>query len=270
MILKFKILNILIIVFYYFSSNLTFGQCDFQPGNPSGGTETVCFYDENDSLLGCSYNCQVTGQQIKCGYKAGEEPWPDYVKVTFSSFFCFSPSAANPLPVILSNFSLEISNNGVLVEWSTLSEHKCSHFEVQKSYDGLSFETVAILNSTGESQEEINYRYMDFNIHSSMVYYRLKQYDTDGNYTYHKTLAINYIPTSKLELISHNDEYFEIITNKKISEIVLIAIDGTKQPVVLEEYNLIKKSYFYNNLSIFEVIYEDKTNYFKRISMVNY
>jgi hypothetical protein len=268
--LKFKILVKLFVILYINFNSVAFSQCDFQPGNPSNGLETVCFYDEFDNLLGCSYNCQVTGQQIKCGYKATEEPWPDYYRVTFTTLICYSPLVVAPLPVKLLNFSVERTDNGFLIEWTTLSEHNSDYFEIQKSEDGLVFETISVVKGAGNSNSQRDYKYTDYEIRSNISYYRLKQVDFDGKFEYLQTLSIEFVPKEKLEFINFNNEYLKILSNHLIKEIIFVSIDGKKKTIQLEEGNLIKKGCFTEDFTIFQIVYEDDSNEFKRLVIVNY
>lgn len=256
--------------FLFGKNNKLFCQCDFQPGNPSGGTETVCFYDEFDNLLGCSYNCQVTGQQIKCGYKAGDEPWPNYFKVTFTSLTCFSPFVASPLPVKLSSYSIKRTNKGIQIDWTTVTERNSAYFELQKSLDGYSFETIAIIVGAGNSEKENNYQFIDNDIRSNMSYYRIKQVDFDGEFQYFQTLAMEYIPTGNLEIVNYDENYFKLLSRNIIKEVTVISIDGKQQNIKVESENLIKKSDLIGEFSILHLTYIDETSDFKRMAIVNY
>ena len=253
-------------IFLIVGVNYLYAQCDFQPGNPSGGTETVCFYDSSDVLLGCSYNCQVTGQQIKCGYKAGEEPWPNYYKVTFSSQICYSPTV---LPVRLLSFGLTNTDTGIEINWITGSEKNTSHFEIQKSKNGYDFQTIASIKAAGNSVSEINYKYLDNNIRSNLNYYRLIQFDLDGHYETFKILSINYFPNDGLKLVNYNDDFYQILTKKAIDIVTSIALDGKEKIISLDENLLIKKSNVNQNIIILKVIYQDETSDFKRFIFVN-
>ena len=253
-------------VFLIGGINYLYAQCDFQPGTPSGGTETVCFYDSSDVLLGCSYNCQVTGQQIKCGYKAGSEPWSNYYKVTFSSQICYSPSA---LPVRLLSFSLSLAETGIDINWITGSEKNSSHFEIQKSENGYDFHTIASIKAAGNSFSEIKDKYLDNNIRSNLNYYRLIQFDLDGQYETFKILSLNYFPYDGLKLVNYNDDFYQILTQKVIDKVISIALDGKEKIISLDENLLIKKSNVNQNIIILKVIYQDKTSDFKRFIFVN-
>jgi len=91
----------------------------------------------------------------------------------------FGGGSGSPLPVELSSFSSECTNNEVVISWTTESEYNSSHFELTKSRDGLNWETVHSEPAAGYSQSEIVYSFVDTENQDS--YYRLNQYDIDGN-----------------------------------------------------------------------------------------
>jgi len=172
------------------------------------------------------------------------------------------------LPVKLSSYSIERISKGNLIEWTTLSEHNSLKFELQKSEDGLVFETIVTIAAAGESQMEVKYKFIDSDIRSSMSYYRLKQIDFDGEFQYFQTLAMEYVPESRMEFVNYDNEYFKILTKRNVAEVILISIDGKQQKVDIQD-NLIKKEFFSDSFSIFHLIYEDNSDDFKRMVLVN-
>ncbi len=88
------------------------------------------------------------------------------------------------LPVELSYFKAYNSNCDAKLEWVTLSEENNSHFIIEKSEDGVRFEEIARVEGNGNSTEPIEYHYTDERLNSERNFYRLKQVDFDGTYTY--------------------------------------------------------------------------------------
>lgn len=91
----------------------------------------------------------------------------------------------NPLPVELTSFDGTCVDSRVELKWSTATETNNSHFEVEKSTDGVAWSMIGIVNGSGNSQETVQYSFVDSDISSTTAYYRLKQVDNDGaaNYT---------------------------------------------------------------------------------------
>ncbi|QQR85533.1 MAG: hypothetical protein IPJ76_13055 [Flavobacteriales bacterium] len=91
----------------------------------------------------------------------------------------------NPLPVELTSFDGTCVDSRVELKWSTASETNNSHFEVEKSTDGVAWNMIGVVNGSGNSQETVQYSFVDSDLSSTTAYYRLKQVDNDGaaNYT---------------------------------------------------------------------------------------
>jgi len=91
------------------------------------------------------------------------------------------------LPVDLIAFTTEpLGNKNALLHWTTANEINNSHFDIERSYDGKTFETVGEVAGNGNSQHQIEYSYTDASVSKveNTVYYRLKQVDFDGAYEY--------------------------------------------------------------------------------------
>ncbi len=78
----------------------------------------------------------------------------------------------------------------VELNWTTVSEKNNSHFEIQRSKDGLNFETLMSVKGSGNSTSTIRYSCIDENPGSGLNYYRLKQVDTDGAYDLSRAISI--------------------------------------------------------------------------------
>lgn len=97
-------------------------------------------------------------------------------------------SACTPLPIELFNFYLENLSNRIVINWQTLSEHNNAYFEIQKSTNAKDFEKIGTVEAAGNSAELLMYSFVDVE-KNGVVYYRLKQVDFDGNYTYSQILS---------------------------------------------------------------------------------
>lgn len=92
------------------------------------------------------------------------------------------------LPVTLSSFTATcIQNGGVQVKWHTQTEKNLSYFSIEKSSDGLSFNTVTTAKARGSNAND--YSFVDNNTGLGKTFYRLKQTDNDGQPTYSSTIT---------------------------------------------------------------------------------
>ena len=113
--------------------------------------------------------------------------------------FNISPQSI-PLPIELISFSGECDGENVALNWTTASEVNNDFFTVEKSYDGKNYEPVAIVKGSGTSSEQHDYKAGDKAEHRT-VYYRLKQSDFDGQYSYSEDILVNCDKSGKYEII---------------------------------------------------------------------
>ena len=86
-----------------------------------------------------------------------------------------------PLSVELIDFNGVTLPDANLISWKTASELNNDFFEVQRTFDGVNFETIGTISGAGNSTKTNFYSFQDNSIRSGMVYYRLNQVDFDGN-----------------------------------------------------------------------------------------
>ncbi|MES2780570.1 MAG: T9SS type A sorting domain-containing protein [Bacteroidota bacterium] len=98
----------------------------------------------------------------------------------------------NPLPVRLTLFTANTDKDNVLLNWNTASETNNLGFEIERSLDSRSFEKVDFVKGAGNSNRELRYAYTDVDAFSnvSVLYYRLKQVDRDGQYNYSHVVRV--------------------------------------------------------------------------------
>ena len=109
-------------------------------------------------------------------------------KVSRTGISSFSPfgvsSRANPLPVELTAFAARRSGPSVACAWTTASERNSRDFGVERSRDGVTFETVGTVAAAGSSSSATVYSLRDQQPLPGRAYYRLRQTDLDGAVAY--------------------------------------------------------------------------------------
>lgn len=96
------------------------------------------------------------------------------------------------LPLKLISFAGMLHQSSVDLKWTTDAEKNVSHFVIEKGYDGKSFSDAATVFAFGNTSQEKNYNYTD-NLgtsKNSVIYYRLRCVDIDGQYTYSEVRVI--------------------------------------------------------------------------------
>lgn len=94
------------------------------------------------------------------------------------------------LPITLINFTATLLNHEVSLKWSTSSEINNDYFIVEKSTDSEHFVDIKTIDGAGNSNTIINYETIDYTSNGCYIYYRLKQVDYDGKFTYSGIAAV--------------------------------------------------------------------------------
>jgi len=97
------------------------------------------------------------------------------------------------VPVELTSFTANTNGNDVIINWSTTTETNNHGFEVERSFDGENFFTVGFVQGNGTTTEQNDYAFKDNpGSHSSKsIYYRLKQIDLDGSFSYSDVVEVD-------------------------------------------------------------------------------
>jgi len=93
------------------------------------------------------------------------------------------------LPLQISSFTGTVANCAGIIDWTTESETNISHFELEKSVDGSTFNTIQTLLPKGNATEGASYSYTDRALRDINLY-RLKSVDVDGTVAYGKIIHL--------------------------------------------------------------------------------
>ncbi len=86
------------------------------------------------------------------------------------------------LPARLIEFKGQARDKTVFLNWATVTEDNVNFYELQRSIDGSSYKTIAMVFAKNGQRNE--YNYTDKHPFSGVNYYRLKIVDNDGQYNY--------------------------------------------------------------------------------------
>ena len=84
------------------------------------------------------------------------------------------------LSIELNSFYGKTEENDNILYWETLTEKNNDYFIIEKSNDGITFETVGHVSGNGTTNEIKTYNFIDKNNLTNLVYYRLIQVDING------------------------------------------------------------------------------------------
>jgi hypothetical protein len=109
----------------------------------------------------------------------------------------FTTAASNnaTTPVKLTSFTATAKAADAFLNWTTASEINNKGFDVERSVDGRTFESIGFVKGAGNSTRMLNYSLTDAKAFtktsSTVLYYRLKQVDFDGTFAYSNVVKVN-------------------------------------------------------------------------------
>lgn len=86
------------------------------------------------------------------------------------------------LPIALLYFNPYYEDGKVKFEWVTASEDDNDYFTIERSIDGINYESIIYVDGAGVSENINKYYAEDTRLISNIIYYRLKQTDINGKF----------------------------------------------------------------------------------------
>lgn len=136
-----------------------------------------------DTDFGINGSTGVIGVEITFVGSAGA---PDFAGIYVTDEAITPP----PLPIKLISFKGGNKDDYNLLQWKTASEINNDYFSVERSDDGVEFIEIRKVQGAGNSNSIMKYDYRDQDFSNNIQYYRLKQVDFNGTYTYSSTIAL--------------------------------------------------------------------------------
>jgi hypothetical protein len=187
--------------------------------------------------------------------KGGSAPsGPGYAQqngITSFSPFAISSSWGlgyiSPLPVELLDFTATcLEDNSVQIDWSTASENNSSHFEVRKSLDGYTWNTIETIPAAGNSTSLLEYSILDRNKTIGNTYYRLNQVDIDGKSELFDVVTSNCVENELNNLLTtypnpSTNEFYVEFNSEDIEGEAIIEITDSRGVIVYKRKIQIEK-----------------------------
>jgi hypothetical protein len=107
---------------------------------------------------------------------------------------------SNPLPIELISFNALVQQAEVKLQWSTASELNNDFFIIQRSQDAENWEDVMVVKGAGNSTQRMDYETIDELPYTGIFYYRLKQTDFDGQYSYSEVRRVEVTQAFQLKV----------------------------------------------------------------------
>jgi hypothetical protein len=99
-------------------------------------------------------------------------------------------SITNALPIELNSFIVKATPKDVNVNWQTATEKNNDYFAIERSSDGRTFAPIGEVKGAGTTLTPQNYTYTDEKPLRGINFYRLKQVDFDGQFSYSPVVSV--------------------------------------------------------------------------------
>jgi hypothetical protein len=145
---------------------------------------------------------------------------------------------ASPLPIELISFDAEVIQNEVSLKWTTASETNNHFFTIERSKTGEEWESLIKIPGAGTISEVRNYETSDGFPHSGVSYYRLKQTDFDGQFSYSSIKRVEIDKAYQLKAFPNPAKgKFTFTTGFEVdqSNVVLLNVLGQQVPIALNK-----------------------------------
>ncbi len=151
---------------------------DFGDGNTSTESAPTHVYQEDGTYEACYTYTFVEGSAPNC----------DYPQTIACTILVITNAI---LPVEFLFFHARPVDQATALHWATATELNNDRFELQHSRDGGPFVTVATIPGQGTTTARTDYHYRHERPGSGTHYYRLKQVDFDGTYSYSSVQSVS-------------------------------------------------------------------------------
>ncbi len=187
------------------------------------------------------------------GGESNSKPGGDY------DFLTIKLEDDNILPVTLFNFNAQRQNSTALLKWQTANEINNNYFNIKRSVNPKLFSSIGRkqgLNNDGIS----NYSFTDSTPLKGINYYRLRQVDKDGKYSYSGIASVEFLNDGSVFAIAPNpaNSFINVIipSSNAVSEIIIYNVVGKKLLHEQIAANITSKQININHLStgIYDVV----------------
>lgn len=113
------------------------------------------------------------------------------VDFTDGQYYTLGSIESDALPITLISFEVnKYKDDQVKLDWVTASEINNAFYTIERSTDGVNFETVANIDGAGNSSSLLYYTFVDVNPINGTSFYRLKQTDFGGEFDFSEIRSV--------------------------------------------------------------------------------
>ncbi|MEM9022946.1 MAG: LamG-like jellyroll fold domain-containing protein, partial [Bacteroidota bacterium] len=135
------------------------------------------------------------------------------------------------LPIVLIDFQAWLDGDRVQLQWATASEVNNDFFVVEKSVNGQQWEPVLVQPGAGNTSQRTDYSGTDPHPFAGTSYYRLKQVDVDGQYSYSEVRTITLAQPEAFTLFPNPTNGLVKLTASHALPAHIVVLDARGKPV---------------------------------------
>ena len=162
------------------------------------------------------------------------------------------------LPVEMDDFAVKKVQTSSVVSWKTISERSNDRFEIMRSADGFTWNKIGVLSGKGNSTQMLTYEFTDTYPLPGISYYRVDQYDFNGERYSSLIKSIDFDSRSEtqVELFPNpSTDFVTVRSSENIHEVTIHGISGNfiekkvpshsdQQEILIPVMHLAKGVYF--------------------------
>jgi len=186
--------------FFFPATNGTNGIELWRSDGTTGGTSMVADIVTGTGTSSPQLNFFVINNKVLFTANNGDDPVLTDLYAVDGSF--------TPLPVKLTDFTVKRSSADAILNWNTAQEINTRNFTVQRSFDGLNFESIGTVQANGSSTNGKAYAFKDAGVADrgkSVIYYRLLTNDADGKSSFSSIITLRITGSGKWNVKVLND-----------------------------------------------------------------
>lgn len=130
---------------------------------------------------------------------------------------CWEGIGGGEIPVELTSFSVRMENGAAHLNWTTATETNNRAFIIQRSADGTVWNSIGELEGAGTTTSQTHYTFTDRTPLSGVSFYRLKQTDMDGSFSYSEIVESEFIGITEFRLSQNYPNPFNPATTIEFS-----------------------------------------------------
>ncbi len=230
-----------------FNSIGAFDETDY---NNQSGIYTVYALNTNDLSV-------INALQIGVNFTSIQN-LQNIVCAEISTPKAFNIEACTPLPIGLIDFKATKINQTVELTWTSSTEINNEFYTIEKTTDFTDWEEVSKVAGAGNSSTILHYKTSDFHPWNGISYYRLKQTDYNGMFSYHGIETIMFEVGDQLSVFPNpTSGNIQLRAKKNIKQVRVFSVIN-QLVMTFENTNLLNLECLSSGTYLLEVVFDDQ------------